>query len=87
MGIRAAQSSHAESHILNTRMHVRRMPRLTDAFSKKWANHDAVLSIFFAWYNSCRRHMTLKTTRTVAAGLADEIWTIEPMLKEIAKHG
>ena len=77
-------TSHAERQNLNIRMHVRRMTRLTNAFSKKWENHDAILSIFFVWYNFCRNHMTPKTTPAVAAGLTDEIWSVERMLNELA---
>ena len=77
-------TSHAERQNLNIRMHVRRMTRLTNAFSKKWTNHDAMLSIFFVWYNFCRNHVTLKTTPAVAAGLADEEWSVERLLGELA---
>lgn len=40
---------------------------------------------FVAWYNSCRVHMTLKTTPAVAARLAPKTWTIEALLSETAK--
>ena len=66
-------------------MTTRRMTRLTNAHSKKWANHEAMLGLQFAWYNWCRRHMTIKTTPAVAAGLATEPWTLERLLTEAAK--
>lgn len=31
-------------------------------FSKKTHNHHAMLGLYFAWYNWCRKHATLKTT-------------------------
>jgi hypothetical protein len=33
------------------RMQIRRLTRLTNAFSKKWGNLWAALSLHFAWYN------------------------------------
>ena len=68
-------TSHIERHNLNIRMAVRRMTRLTNAFSKKWENHEYHLALYFLYYNFCRVHMTLKTTPAVAAGIADEKWS------------
>ena len=66
-------------------MQNRRFTRLTNAFSKKWENHEAMFALFAAWYNFCRPHMTLMTTPAVAAGLATERWSIERLLKEAAR--
>jgi len=66
-------------------MHNRRLTRLTNAFSKKWANHEAMFALYVCWYNWCRSHMTLKTTPAVAAGIAREAWSIERLLTESAK--
>ena len=62
----------------------RRFTRLTHAFGKKWENHEAMFALFAASYNFCRRHQTLKTTPAVAAGLADEPWSLERLLTESA---
>lgn len=78
-------TSRMERFNLSTRMHNRRYTRLTNAHSKKWANHEAMLGLQFAWYNWCRKHMTIKTTPAVAAGLATEPWTLERLLTEAAK--
>jgi uncharacterized membrane protein YkvA (DUF1232 family) len=59
--------------------------RLTNAFSKKWKNHELMFALFVAWYNFSRPHRTLKTTPAVAAGLASETWSIERLLNESAK--
>lgn len=45
---------------LTLRIQVRRMTRLTNARSKKWENHESMMAIYFAWYNWCRKHETLK---------------------------
>ncbi len=63
----------------------RRKRAMTNGFSKKWENHEAMLGLFNAWYNWCRKHSTLKTTPAVAAGLTDEPWSLEKLLTESAK--
>jgi hypothetical protein len=75
-------TSHVERHNKTLRMQIRRMTRLTDANSKKWENHEAVLGLFFGYCNFCRRHMTLKTTPAKAAGLTSETWSLERLLQE-----
>ena len=77
-------TSHVERQNLNIRMGIRRMTRLTNAFSKKWENHEHHLALYFLWYNYCRVHQTLKTTPAVAAGLTDQVWTLERLLMELA---
>ncbi len=42
------------------------------------------MGFYFAWYNFCRKHATLKTSPAVAQGLTDQVWTIEELLAEIA---
>jgi hypothetical protein len=70
-------------------MQNRRMTRLTNAFSKKWANHSASLALHFAVYNFVTPHGTLtknadgkKTTPAMAAGLEDHPWTIRELLEK-----
>ena len=58
-------------------MQNRRWTRLTNAFSKKWENHELMFALFVAWYNFCRPHMTLKTTPAVAAGLTGVAWRFQ----------
>ena len=78
-------TSRMERFNLTTRMQVRRFTRLTNAHSKKTRNHDAMLGLYFAWYNFCRNHSTIKTTPAVAAGIASEAWTMERLLN-VASH-
>ena len=64
-------TSHVERMNLNMRMGIRRYTRLTNAFSKKAANHIHALALYFVYYNFCWIHGTIKTSPAVAAGLAD----------------
>ncbi len=62
------------------RMSIRRLTRLTNAHSKKWENHEAMLALYFAWYNFVRNHSTIGTTPAVESGLTDRQWTMEELL-------
>jgi hypothetical protein len=53
-------TSHAERRNLTMRMQVRRLTRLTHAFSKKWDEPYAALALYFAWYGFVRVHQTLR---------------------------
>jgi len=82
-----ATTSYSERLNLSFRMTLRRFTRLTNGFSKKWDNHAAMISLFVAWYNSCRPHMSLgrKTTPAMAQGLTDHAWTVEELLEKAAQ--
>jgi IS1 family transposase len=75
-------TSHVERHNRTLRMQIRRLTRLTDAHSKKWENHEMALALFFAYYDFCRVHSTIRTTPAVAAGLVGEPWSLERLLAE-----
>jgi hypothetical protein len=62
-------------------MHLRRLIRLTNAFSKKLENLQAAVTLYVAFYNFCRIHQTLKTTPAMAAGLTDHTWNIAELLR------
>ena len=64
------------------RMAIRRMTRLTNAFSKKLDNLKAACALHFAYYNFCRIHQTLRVTPAMDAGLADHAWRIAELLEE-----
>ncbi len=57
----------------------RRFTRLTNAFSKKFGNHCHMVAIYFAYYNFCRVHQTLRVTPAMEAGLADHVWSLEEL--------
>ncbi|HEY6767430.1 MAG TPA: IS1 family transposase [Candidatus Sulfotelmatobacter sp.] len=74
-------TSHIERANLSVRMHLRRLTRLTNAFSKKLENHKAAITLYVAFYNFCRPHQTHKgATPAMAAGLTDHVWTIAELL-------
>jgi hypothetical protein len=66
---------------LNLRMGLRRFTRLTNAFSKKFENHCHAVAIYFAFYNFCRVHQTLRVTPAMEAGLTDHVWTVGELLE------
>ncbi len=73
-------TSHVERQNLSIRMGMRRMTRLTNAFSKKWANLEAAYSLWFAYYNWCRKHQTLRMTPAMRQGLTDHQWTVAELV-------
>ena len=40
------------------------------------ARITSMIALYYAFYNFCRVHQTLKTTPAVAAGVADHVWTL-----------
>lgn len=74
-------TSHIERQNLSIRMGTRRFTRLTNAFSKKFENHCAAIMLWFAFYNFCRVHKTLRMTPAMAAGIASHIWTVRELLE------
>jgi|SRR5579864_565820 len=76
-------TSYVERSNLSMRMGLRRFTRLTNGFSKKVENHAASVALYFAHYNFCRVHRTLRVTPAMEAGLTDHIWTIEEMLDRV----
>jgi transposase-like protein/IS1 family transposase len=73
-------TSHIERQNLTIRMAMRRMTRLTNAFSKKWANLKYAYALWFAFYNFCRMHRTLRVTPAMEAGLTDHVWNLGELL-------
>lgn len=74
-------TSHVERHNLSTRMSSRRYTRLTNAFSKKWEKHHGALALWFAYYNFCRVHRSLRVTPAMEAGIAGHVWTLKELLQ------
>ena len=74
-------TSIVERSDLSLRMGIRRFTRLTNGFSKKWENHWAAVALWFAFYNLCRVHRSLRETPAMAAGIANHIWTVRELLE------
>lgn len=74
-------TSHVERQNLTIRMQMRRLTRLTNAFSKKWENLRAVYCVHFAWYNFARRCQALRMTPAMAAGITNHMWTMRELLE------
>jgi len=77
-------TSYVERLNATTRLHMRRLTRLTLAFSKKRENFDAAVGLHFAFYNFVKRHNTVKTTPAVAAGVETKQWSIGELLEATA---
>jgi hypothetical protein len=77
-------TSYVERLNATTRLHMRRLTRLTLAFSKKHENFVAAVGLHFAFYNFVKRHNTVKATPAVAAGVAERQWSIGELLEATA---
>jgi IS1 family transposase len=73
-------TSYVERHNLSMRMGMRRFTRLTNGFSKKVQNHEAMVAIYAVHYNFARIHKTLRITPSMAAGLSDHVWSLEEIV-------
>lgn len=76
-----ASTSHIERLNGTTRLHMRRLTRLTYAFSKKLENFEAAVALHFAYYNFVKRHITLRATPAMAAGVEKSFWTIGDLVE------
>lgn len=80
-------TSHVERLNGSIRTFVKRMGRLTYCFSKRWDNQKAALALFFAHYNFCRKHRSLKgQTPAMAHGLATEVWSVRELLQKVSNR-
>lgn len=73
-------TSYAERLNLTLRMHCRRFTRLTNAHSKKLANHRHGLAIFYMHYNFCKIHQTLRCTPAMQAGVTTHVWELDEVI-------
>jgi IS1 family transposase len=74
-------TSYIERQNLTMRTHMKRLARLTLCFSKEFENFKAAVGLHFAYYNFCKRHGTLRMTPAMAAGIANDFWTIENLVE------
>jgi IS1 family transposase len=78
--MRMASTSYIERLNGTTRLHMRRLTRLTYAFSKKLDNFKAAVALHFAYYNFVKRHNTLRCTPAMAAGIEKDFWTVKDLV-------
>lgn len=77
-------TSYVERLNATTRLHMKRLARLTHAFSKKRENFEASVGLHFAYYNFVRRHNTLRCTPAMAGGVEQSFWSVGELLEAAA---
>jgi IS1 family transposase len=74
-------TSYVERLNATTRLHMKRLARLTHAFSKKRENFTAAVGLHFAYYNFVLRHSTLRCTPAMAAGVETSFWSVGDLVE------
>lgn len=74
-------TSYVERLNLTTRHHMKRLARLTLAFSKKLENFEAAVGLHFAYYNFVKTHKTLRCTPAMAAGVERSALTVADLVE------
>lgn len=74
-------TAFVERQDLAMRMHMRRFPRLINAFSKKVENHCHAIALHFVYYNFCKAQKTLRVTPAMEAKLATRPMTIQQVVE------
>ena len=82
--MRKASTSHIERLNGTTRLHMRRLTRLTYAFSKKRENFEAAVALHFAYYNFVKNHNSLRMTPAMAAGIERDFWSVGDLVEAAA---
>jgi IS1 family transposase len=77
-------TSYVERLNGTTRTHMRRLTRLTLAFSKKLENFEAAVGLHFAYYNFVKRHNTLRCTPAMAAGVESGFLSVADLVEASA---
>lgn len=73
-------TSRVERQNLSMRMCIRRLTRLTNAFSRKWESLKAAIALYFAYYNFVRIHSSLRVTPAMQQGISDHVWSIKELV-------
>jgi IS1 family transposase len=73
-------TSYVERQNLTMRMSMRRLTRLTNAFSKKLYNLQCAIDLHFFYYNFMRIHQTLRVTPAMQSGVTKHLWNWENLL-------
>lgn len=70
-------TSYVERLNASTRLHMKRLARLTHAFSKKYENFEAAVALNFASHNF------VKTTPAMAAGVERDFWSYGDLVERV----
>jgi IS1 family transposase len=70
-------TSYVERQNLTMRMSMRRFTRLTNAHSKKLANHKHAVALHFMHYNFARINQAVRCSPAMEAGVTDHLWSVE----------
>jgi IS1 family transposase len=79
--IEFVSTSHVERLNATTRLHVKRLSRLTLAFSKKLETFQAAVALHFAYYNFVKRHNRLRCTPAMAAEVKRGFWSVGDLVE------
>ena len=60
---------------------MRRLTRLTNAFSKKIENFRAAVALHFAYYNFVKMHSSIRCTPAMAAGVSSRLWNVRELVE------
>ncbi len=83
---KARLNHYVEGQNLTMRMHMRQFTRLTNAFSKKFDNHVAAISLHFMFYKFVRLHLTLRITPAMATGMTERVWEIADIVSLLERR-
>lgn len=73
-------TSYVERQNLTMRTHMKRLARLTLAFSKKLENFKAATALHFAYYNYVKTHSAIRCTPAMALGVSSRLWKVEDLV-------
>jgi IS1 family transposase len=73
-------TSYVERQNLTMRMSMRRFTRLTNAHSKKLANHHHAQALYFMYYNFARVNQAVRMSPAMAAGIETRLWGLEDIV-------
>lgn len=82
--MRLVSTSYIERLNATTRLHMRRLTRLTLAFSKKLENFEAAVALHFAYYNLVKRHKTIRCTPAMEAGIERDFWSVGQLIEAVS---
>jgi IS1 family transposase len=78
-------TSYIEKQNLTVRTHVRRLTRLTNAFSKKLENFKAAMALHFGYYNLVKFHGTIRMPPALKAKVVSSPWTTAELVDAALK--